>query len=260
MMSDLRESGCVTADTRLMRADTNAEITIGELMESGARDVPVWALDDRLKLMPRTLTHAFSSGTKPVYELALTSGRQITATANHPFLTYDGWMPLGELVPGSRIGSVRHVPPPLNMIGRNDDEVVLLAHLIGEGSFATGQPIRYASTTTPPVHRRWAARHGSGSPVRRTSPPAGSPCCGCPRRYPWRSHRDPIAAWLAETGLIGIRSHEKFIPDWVFGLPKDQVGLFLRNLWATDGSVIYDDLNRLGRSTMPRPAEGWSTM
>ena len=32
MMSDLRESGCLTADTRLMRADTNAEITLGELM------------------------------------------------------------------------------------------------------------------------------------------------------------------------------------------------------------------------------------
>ena len=33
MLSDLRESGCLTADTRVMRADTNAEITLGELME-----------------------------------------------------------------------------------------------------------------------------------------------------------------------------------------------------------------------------------
>ena len=69
MMSDLRESGCVTADTRVMRADTNAEVTIGELMESGATDVPVWALDDRLKLVPRTMTHVFPSGVKDVFEL-----------------------------------------------------------------------------------------------------------------------------------------------------------------------------------------------
>ena len=68
------------------------------------RDVPVWALDDRLKLVPRTLTHAFPSGVKEVYELTLTSGRTVKATANHPFLTYDGWMPLGELAAGSRIG------------------------------------------------------------------------------------------------------------------------------------------------------------
>src|SRR5690606_9251227 len=42
MLSDLRESGCLTADTRVMRADTNAEVTIGELMTSEERDIPVW--------------------------------------------------------------------------------------------------------------------------------------------------------------------------------------------------------------------------
>src|ERR1041385_2446478 len=39
MMSDLRESGCLTADTRVLRADTGAETTLGELHASGARDV-----------------------------------------------------------------------------------------------------------------------------------------------------------------------------------------------------------------------------
>src|SRR5690606_4705860 len=101
MVSDLRESGCVTASTRIMRADTNEQVTIGELMASGARDVPVWALDERLKYVPRTMTHAFSSGRGEVFRVTLASGRQVEATANHPFLTYDGWMPLGELVPGS---------------------------------------------------------------------------------------------------------------------------------------------------------------
>ncbi len=142
MMSDLRESGCLTAETRLMRADTNAEITLGELMESSARDIPVWSLDDRLKLVPRTLTHAFPSGKKPVYEVTLASGRTVRATANHPFLTYDGWMPLGELAPGARVGSVRHVPPPLEISPRDEDEIVLLAQLLGDGSFVKRQPIR----------------------------------------------------------------------------------------------------------------------
>ena len=104
MMSDLRESGCLTADTRLMRADTNAEITLGELMEGDVRDIPVWSLDERLKLVPRTLTHAFPSGTKPVFEVTLGSGRKVRATGNHPFLTYNGWMPLAELTVGARVG------------------------------------------------------------------------------------------------------------------------------------------------------------
>src|SRR5262249_491879 len=40
MLSDLRESGCLVADTRIWRADTGAEVRIGDLVASGQRDVP----------------------------------------------------------------------------------------------------------------------------------------------------------------------------------------------------------------------------
>src|SRR5699024_1794169 len=53
-----------------------------------------------------------STGTKSVYRLKLASGKEVRATANHPFLTYGGWTPLGELEVGSRIGVPRHVPAP----------------------------------------------------------------------------------------------------------------------------------------------------
>ena len=249
MMSDLRESGCLTADTRLMRADTNAEITLGELMESGARDIPVWALDDRLKLTPRTLTHAFSSGTKPAFELTLASGRRITATANHKFLTYDGWMPLAELMPGSRIGSVRHVPAPLAVIPRDDDEVVLLAHLLGAGSFAPGQPIRYAGTNDANLSAAGeaAARRFGIRPVTEDYANGGITMLRLPAPLPLGgSRRDPVASWLAEADLTAMGNDEKFVPDWVFSMPKSQVGLFLRHIWATCGSVYYDDRHQLG--------------
>jgi replicative DNA helicase len=250
MMADLRESGCLTADTRLMRADDNTEITLGELMESGARDIPVWSLDDRLKLVPRTLTHAFPSGRKPVYELTLASGRRITATGNHKFLTYDGWMPLSELTPGARIGSVRHVPPPLTVVPRDDDEVVLLAHLLGDGSFVKRRPIRYASIDEANLSAvaDAAARRFGITAVRDEYPAARVTTLRLPAPYRLtHGLRNPIAAWLDEAGLFGLRSHEKFVPGWVFGLPKTQVALFLRHLWATDGSVGYDEKNRLGR-------------
>src|SRR5690606_14209496 len=95
-MSDLRESGCLTADTRILRADTGAETTMGELFASGANDVPVWSLDSSLRYVRRHLTHVFSTGMKETYRLRLASGKEISATANHPFLTYEGWTPLGE--------------------------------------------------------------------------------------------------------------------------------------------------------------------
>src|ERR1700753_1429730 len=59
MLSDLRESGCLTGDTRILRADTGTEITLDELIATGTRNIPVWSLDDRMRLVPSTLTQAF---------------------------------------------------------------------------------------------------------------------------------------------------------------------------------------------------------
>jgi replicative DNA helicase len=59
--------------------------------------------------------------------------------------------------------------------------------------------------------------------------------------------RNPIAAWLDGLGLFDKRSHEKFVPQEVFALPNDQIALFLRHLWATDGSIRWDERFHLGR-------------
>src|SRR5205807_2698430 len=109
-LADLRESGCVTGDTRILRADTDAAVTIAELAESGERDIPVWTLDEQFKLVPGRMTHAFPSGTKEAFELVLASGRRIKASANHPFLTVGGWRRLDELVSGSRLAVPRDAP------------------------------------------------------------------------------------------------------------------------------------------------------
>jgi replicative DNA helicase len=135
MVSDLRESGCLTADTQVLRADTGAQVSLGELYASGATDVPVWSLDDSLRYVRRHLTHAFPTGRKPVFAVRLASGKQVRATANHPFLTYDGWRPIGDLAPGARVAVPRHVCAPEAVTVWDDRQVLLLAHLIGDGTF-----------------------------------------------------------------------------------------------------------------------------
>jgi replicative DNA helicase len=115
MLADLRESGCLTGDTRLLRADDGSEITLAELVRNGARDVPVWSLDTAFpgdtpeppgwRLVPAILTHAFPSGVKPVYRLRLACGRELRATANHRFRTVDGWVPFGLLSPGDELAT-----------------------------------------------------------------------------------------------------------------------------------------------------------
>ncbi|MFI7493358.1 replicative DNA helicase [Kocuria sp. M4R2S49] len=136
MVSDLRESGCLTADTRILRSDTGAETTMGELFESGAQDVPVWSLDDDMRYVERTLTHVFSTGVKPVHRLTLASGKTVRATANHPFFTYRGWKPLGELSVGDRLGVPRHTDGPTQRTEWDGAQVEDAAQAFAEGDAA----------------------------------------------------------------------------------------------------------------------------
>jgi replicative DNA helicase len=115
MLADLRESGCLTADTRVVRCDTNAEVTLGELHERGERNIPVWTLDEHYQLTAGVMTHVFSSGRKEVFELCLASGRRIRASGNHPFLTLHGWQPVDHLDVGVLLATARRIPEPTGL-------------------------------------------------------------------------------------------------------------------------------------------------
>ena len=241
MLSDLRESGCLTAATRILRADTGAEVTFGELMQTGERPL-VWSLDERLRMVARPMTNVFPSGRKEVFRLRLASGREVEATGNHPFMKLDGWTPLDQLKIGDRIAAPRRVPEPVQTQRMSESEVVLLAHMIGDGSCVKRQPIRYASVDEANLVAVTvsAARFGV-SAVRDEYPAARVTTLRLPSPDRLaRGRRNPIAAWLDGLGLFGLRSYEKFVPQAVFALPNDQVALFLRHLWATDGSVRWD--------------------
>lgn len=165
LVSDLRESGCLTGGTRILRSDTGAETTMQELFDTGARDVPVWSLDDSLRYVERHLTHVFSTGTKPVYRLTLTSGKTVRATSNHPLHSYEGWRALGDLQPGDRVAVPRHINGPAQRSCWDDGVVQTVAAMVVE---------------------------------------------------------------------------EAKIPENVFALPKVQIALFLRKLWAAGGVIDLD--------------------
>jgi replicative DNA helicase len=221
-MSDLRESGCLTAETRVLRADTGAEVSMGELLATGETDVPVWSLDESLRYVRRHLTHVFSTGTRPVFRLTLSSGKQVRATENHPFLTYAGWRALGDLRTGDRLAVPRHVPAPESFDPWADEKVILLAHMLGDGSMLPTRPVGCASVDEENLTAVSAEAVSFGVvPVRDAYPVA---VCN---------------------EVLG--SHEKFVPDGVFHVSKRQIALFLRHIWATHGSVTVNTSGCGGR-------------
>jgi replicative DNA helicase len=120
ILADLRESGCLTADTRITRADTGQEVSLGELLAADERDVPVWTLDEHYRLTIGHMSHVFPSGTKTVHELVLASGRRLKASANHPFLALEGWFPLEKLDVGDYVAVPRTGRWPLT-VGHDTD-------------------------------------------------------------------------------------------------------------------------------------------
>ena len=97
ILSDLRESGCVTSDTLIQLAD-GRRVPIRQLAEDGG-SVPVMALNETTwQLEPTMARKAWYTGNKPVFHLTTQLGHGIRATANHKFRTLTGWKRLDQLV------------------------------------------------------------------------------------------------------------------------------------------------------------------
>ncbi|MEW6242389.1 MAG: replicative DNA helicase [Chloroflexota bacterium] len=95
VLSDLRESGCLSGDT-LVTLENGQNVPIRDL--EGKSDFNIWALNpSSLKLETMPVSRAFCTGTKPVFKMKTRLGREIRATGNHQFLTVTGWKRLDEL-------------------------------------------------------------------------------------------------------------------------------------------------------------------
>jgi replicative DNA helicase len=239
MLSDLRESGCLTADTALLRADTGAPVTFAELMQSGHRDILVWSVDQHHRLVPSPITDVFASGVKDVHRVHLASGREVKASDNHPFLTFDGWTPLEDLTVGDRVGVARRVPEPIGAgLGWSEHRLGLLAHLIGDGCELRKQPVHYTSADQANVAFVEAAAAAEFGITARRVPQETWFHAYLPAPYRCaRGRFNPLHRWFLELGISDLRSYQKRIPTALYSASNREIAIFLRHLWATDGNV-----------------------
>jgi replicative DNA helicase len=179
----------------------------------------------------------WSIGVKPVFDMITASGRRLRATANHRVLGGEGWVTVGELKPGDRVALVRRFPEPAHTEKWSDGRVALLGHLIGHGSYLSGQPLRYSTGSLENAELvANVAEDEFGSKVKWYRGPGN-----------WfqlllsgngdRWHPRGVNQWLRQLGIFGQRSHEKRIPQAVFRLADRQVAILLHHLWATDGTI-----------------------
>ncbi len=255
MMSDLRESGCLTGDSLITLAESGLQVPIQELV--GKSDFAVWALNEAtMKLEKAVVSHAFSTGTKPTFSLKTRLGRTIKATGNHQFLTINGWQRLDELSLGCPIALPRYLPSSNLQQWMSDAELGLLGHLIGDGCTLPRHTIQYTTREEDLANLvvTLAIKIFGNQLNPRIVKERDWYQVYLPASYHLTHQvRNPIAKWLDSMGILGLRSSEKFVPIQVFEQPQNAIATFLRHLWSTDGCI------KLLKGKSPRPIAYYST-
>ena len=120
------------------------------------------------------------------------------------------------------------------------DRAALLGHLIGDGCTLPRHAIQYTTRDldlAEKVSELAESSFGSALAPRIV------------REHRWyqvylasaerltHGKQNPVARWLRDLGIFGLRSYEKRVPDLMFSQGSRIVACFLRHLWATDGCI-----------------------
>ena len=197
-----------------MRADTNAEITLGELMDAGATDIPVWSLDERMQAGPAhahpCIRERCQAGVRadpgvrstdqshwksPVPDPAMAGARSRNCRSKR----------------GS--ASLRHVPPPVDVVARDDDEVITSRSLAGRRLLraSPADPVRQhrrsqprASATRPSGNSVWSPQRDEYAAARVTTLRLPAPYPADP--WPAESDRGLAGRLTASSACAATRS------------------------------------------------------
>ncbi len=218
VLSDLRESGCLSGETLVSMADTGLSIPIRELENQSG--FLVWALNpatQKIERMP--VSRAFCTGTKPVYRMTTRLGHAIRATANHQFLTIQGWKRLDLLRQGDSIARPRLLPCPAPQAG-------------GRGAFRA------------PVIQ--CAAH-EGDRTEKAAPrlapePRGCPVWFSPTRFPAPLVRSAPGGWLEEWMGIGLRPYHELLPQEVSPQPVEATAQSSRTAIRAEKDIHWDSI------------------
>ncbi len=230
-LSDLRE--CVTGDTLVALTD-GRRVPIKTLVGT---EPLVLAMSEDGRIVSAKSDKVWCVGARPVFQVRLASGRVFKATHRHKVFTGEGWKQLGSINVGERMAIARRLPEPQVCEKWSDARVALLAHLIGDGSYLSHQPLRYTTTSEENSSLvRNAAESEFGARVTRHNHEKGwhqLVFSGNGNRW----HPAGMNLWLRELGIFNQRSYEKRVPQEIFQLSNSQIALFLKHLWATDGTI-----------------------
>lgn len=235
-LADLRESGCLAGDTLINLSKNGQRIAIKNLINK--KNNSIYSLAKNFKMTRDKIIKTFSTGVKQLFKIKLANGKEIRATKNHKFLTINGWKRLDCLKKGEYLATPRQIICE-NYESVSENKIIILAHLIGDGCYLKHQPLHYTNADKLCLEIVDKASKNEFKTKNRMI-----------KQKNWfhlylssseklsHNKRNPIVKWLDyDLNIFDQRSGEKIIPEIIFRLSNNQIALFIKHLFATDGSI-----------------------
>lgn len=228
---------CLPGDQKILTS-TGQWVELKQLIKEKRTDIVSWDESEE-KFVKTQITDFWKNGNKPVYRVTTRSGRAVTVTKNHPFLTPDGWLDLNQIGVGDSIA----VPKRLPIFGKvkmEDHVVRLLAYFIAEGclreySYKIGQSTKVICFTNADkdIKRDFTkcvalmdcsvTWHGIDGRVRNS------------KENKRKHNKNYVLDLVKKYDLWNKLSYDKTIPDSIFQTTKKNTALFLSILYTCDG-------------------------
>lgn len=237
---------CVTGDTLV---STNSGLrTIKELAENSvdlniATNMP----NGNQQLLSFRKAKAFKTGRKEIFRLKTESGYEVTATADHRFLTKDGWKELkdltvfNELILQNSEGAFnKDITLPATFGDKKEWDIELgrtIGWLIGDGWLVDKKNLRVGFTFGNDdkeifKYLRPVINGLYGFDIKEVERPNGVLHLSYHSKY--------FVEFFKKLGVKAWQSATKEVPASIFTATKEAVVGFLQGLFSSDGTVGYD--------------------
>lgn len=222
---------CVEATTEIVDPVTGLSRTIQQLYETqGQRRVMSWSKAHGVH--GADVFAAVDTGTKDCLRFRLASGRAITVTPEHPFLTPEGWVRADAVRVAGSVGLPASMPFPEVPVDLPRAEVDFLAAMLSEGG-CSGKALRVS--TADPIWLAVVVRavEELGGRVSKVKNKYDYNLCSCVPK----GGEGGILRLAEKHGLRGKLAKHKVLPDAIFQLPRASLARFLSIFWMADGYV-----------------------
>lgn len=233
--------GGLAGDTQIIHATSGCPLALRDIV--ARQDGEVHSVSEASVIGPESPADFVAHQPARLYRLTTYTGRTIQATAEQRFLTRSGWRRLGSLGTADAVAVVSDYPELFGNGDTNPNLLKLLVYLTATDASADG-----ATGLVDDRDVRAELLSAVAIVGDEAVPIADS---GAAVRFTVRGHggaRSRTLAFLEMVGAHGVGPKERFVPDFVFGLRKDLMRLYIGRVFTADG--VLESSGRLHYHTL----------